>query len=110
MHSGQRGRADAFSAAVAVFCTALGAVLFFTNMTPAARERAQLQAVEDAHAHMRAELGRRLTDLRSRTESLGWDPQTLLLAIDDAGLTPAELLGEAPPGMPPVAAWTLDAR
>lgn len=106
MHTGQRGHAETLSVIVAVLCTAMAVVVFVTSTSPAAHERTRLRAVEDAHVHLHAELSRRLLDLESRTAALTWDPQTLLIAIDDAGMIPAELLDEVPPGLPPIPAWT----
>lgn len=105
MRTGQSGHADAWSAAIAVLCTGVGVVVFFTMASPALQERTRLHEVETEHVRLRDELARHLHDLKQRTTGLTRDPQTILLAIDEAGLTPAELLGEPIPGMPPVEAW-----
>jgi len=106
MRAGQGGRGGVLWAVIAVLCTGLGAVLFLTTTVPALRERAWLREVEDAHAHLRADLTRQLTELQTRDAALTWDPQTILLAIDEAGLTPGELLGETVAGMPATPAWS----
>lgn len=106
MRTGQGGRA-AWSGLVAVVCTAVGVLLWFNTTAAALREREHLETVERAHLRLRDELSARLSDLAARREALAWDPQTILVAIDEAGLTPAELLGASVPGMPPLPAWRL---
>ncbi|HLU40010.1 MAG TPA: hypothetical protein VK081_11525 [Planctomycetota bacterium] len=93
------------SALIAVACTAAGVLLFFTGTAPALREHEHLRAVEAERGAAFAELAERLAALRSEDESLRTDPQTILLAIDRAGLTPGELLDEPVPGMPALPAW-----
>jgi hypothetical protein len=110
MRDGQRGRTDIFSAVIVVLCLGAGTVLFFTSTAPAAREHRWLQGVERDRMRLRDELSRQLIDLRTRQAALTWDPQTILLAIDAAKLTPGELLGEVVPGMPAVPAWSTDER
>ena len=110
MHTGQSGRADFLSAVITVLCAGVGALLFFTSYAPAARERAWLHDVETKRERLRDELSRRLSGLRTQEAALTWDPQTILLAIDETELTPAELLGESVAGMPPIPAWKPAAR
>jgi len=106
MAASANGRSQALPAGIALLSTVVGALLFFTTTVPAARERSELRRIEAEHVRLRDELASRLDDLRRQNTAIGEDPQTLLLAIDAAGSTPAELLGESIPGMPAVPAWT----
>ena len=98
------------SLVITVLCLGAGAVLYFSSTVPALHEHVWLQGIEADRTRLRDELARRLADLRTRDAALAWDPQTLLLAIDEAKLTPADLFGETVPGAPTSAAWTVTTR
>ncbi len=71
-------------------------LLFLTNMAPALRERQLLERAELDQARLRHEYVHRLAELRTRENSRDRDLQSLLVAIDSLGLTPAELLALHP--------------
>lgn len=98
---------DVFSLLITLLCVGAGTALFLYSTTPALREHTWLSGVAREQTKLRDALRAHIAALRAKESALQWDVQTLLLAIDDLGLTPTELIddpameallfGEAPP-------------
>lgn len=95
MHTRQGGRVDVFSLWITAACLVAGAAVFLYSTAPALREHAWLSTVARQQAKLQASLRAHIHALRTKQESLGQDVQTLLMAIDDLGLTPQELMDSA---------------
>ncbi len=93
MGHGPGGHVDRFAVAVALAAVAATIGVYFAWTQPALAEYERIDAVEAGQLRLRAELRSALEATRQRQLALTWDLQTVLVAIDEAGATPAELLG-----------------
>ncbi len=94
-----------FPTIVAWFCLILSGLLFFRDTVPALRERHHLQATQQDLHRLRADFETALARERAATPegATEFDLQSVLVAIDRIGWTPAELLSSyAAPANPPV--------
>jgi hypothetical protein len=89
----------AFPLTVAAVSATLATLLFLGSTMPALRERQMLADVETRRLRLRQQLDAVLQAARLREAALECDVEAVLVAIDDLGLTPAELLGD-PAAMP----------
>lgn len=72
--------------------------LFFANTVPALRERHELSAHEQALARLRSEYDGAIAEARLGIgPNAHYDLQSLLVAIDQCGFTPVELVAAYPP-------------
>jgi hypothetical protein len=71
--------------------------LFFANTVPALRERHELSAHEQALLRLRTQYDDAIAEARLGTgPNAHYDLQSLLVAIDQNGFTPAELVAAYP--------------
>jgi hypothetical protein len=105
-------RSSKFPTWVALASLGLALWLFFANAVPAARERAELEALEADLVQLRARYDSAIHEARlARGAGARQDLQGLLVAIDRLGLTPAELCAlhpEAPRSPAPAATAPAD--
>lgn len=84
-----------------VALVSLGLVLwlYYSGTAPAAREREELLQVETELLDLRDRMEHAIAAVRlGRTADTQWDLQSLLVAIDQRGYTPAELCAAFPAG------------
>jgi len=82
-----------------VALASLGLVLwlYYGGTAPAAREREELLRIEAELLDLRDRMDAAITAVRlGRTADTTWDLQSLLVAIDQRGYTPAELCAAFP--------------
>lgn len=92
MHTRQGGRVDLFSLWITAACIVAGAAIFLYSTAPALREYTWLSGVARQQAKLQESLRSHIALLRAKQTSLQEDVQTLLMAIDDLGLTPRDLI------------------
>lgn len=92
MGHGPGGQTDKLAAAVALAAIAAAIGVYFAWTRPALAEFEHLDRIETEQVRLRERLLATLTATRQRQVALTWDLQTVLLAIDEAGATPSELL------------------
>ena len=95
--SARSSRADLFPYWVAMASLLLAAWLYFGNTAPAARERDELQGVAADLTDLRRRFDDAIQERRlGLAEDHHLDLQAVLVAIDQQGLTPAELCATHP--------------
>ncbi len=95
--SARSSRSDLFPYWVAMASLLLAVWLYFGNTGPAARERDELQRVADDLTDLRRRFDDAIHERRlGLAEDHHLDLQAVLVAIDQQGLTPAELCATHP--------------
>ena len=92
----ESGPGSRFPMLVAGICLGLAALLYFTGLLPAMRERDELDRADRSRQTLLRDLATRAHDLRERQDALDRDPQSVLVEIDALGMTPDELLDAYP--------------
>ena len=88
---------DSFPRWVALVSLVVVLWLFFSNTVPAVRERADLQGVLADLGNLRRQFDAAITERRlGLADDRNLDLQSVLVAIDQQGLTPAELCAAHP--------------
>jgi hypothetical protein len=86
-----------FPAWVALVSLGLVLWLYYSGTAPAAREREELVRLQTELLDLRDQLEATIAAVRlGRTAGATWDLQSLLVAIDQRGYTPAELCAAFP--------------
>jgi hypothetical protein len=94
-------RPSTFPRWVALSSLALVLWLFFSNTVPAVHERAELDALAADLGKLRLQYDAAIAETRLGCgQNSHYDLQALLVAIDQQGLTPAELCIAYPPRQP----------
>lgn len=93
----QDQEAYGFPLLVTIACLGITILLYLTATAPALRQSQQLHDVEQAQNKLRGILAKKAHDIALTESSLKWDPQTVLVEIDNLGLTPWEILADEKP-------------
>lgn len=92
-------RASTFPFWVALASLGIAAWLYTSAAVPAAQERARLRALHEDLSTLRARYDAAIAEVRlGRSPGETWDLQSLFVAIDQHGYTPAELAAAYPEG------------
>ncbi len=92
-------RASTFPFWVALASLVVAAWLYTSAAIPAVQERAHLRTLHADFTALRARYDTAITEVRlGRSPGANWDLQSLFVAIDQHGYTPAELAAAYPEG------------